>query len=87
MQTATLIIEAGDGVGRGIRRLAVACDHGVSEFIYLTDMLPPPLRLSEWDAERMVVAHHFAVERCGCTSALRARYALRADPFATAAAT
>jgi hypothetical protein len=87
MQTATLITEVCDRIGRGARRLAVACDHGVSEFIYLADALPAPLRLSEWDAERMVVAHHFAVERCGCTSALRLRYALRADTSATAATT
>lgn len=76
MQTATLVTEACDGIGRGIRRLAVACDHGVSEFIYQTETLPSALRLSEWDAERMVIAHHYAVERCGCTSALRLRYAL-----------
>ncbi|MGE3594683.1 MAG: hypothetical protein AB7N70_03970 [Dehalococcoidia bacterium] len=76
METATLVTEVRDGRGRGIRRLAVACDHGVSEFIYLTDALPWPLRLSDWDAERMVVAHHFAVERCDCTSTLRMRYAL-----------
>jgi hypothetical protein len=85
MQTATLITEVCDGKGPSVRRLAVACDHGVSEFIYLVDRIPPPLRLSEWDAERMVVAHHFAVERCRCTSALRARYALDAGTPATAA--
>jgi hypothetical protein len=83
MQTATLITQVRHGLGRGIRRLAVACDHGVSEFIYQTDALPWSLRLSEWDAERMVVAHHFAVERCGCTVALRSRYALSVHEPAT----
>lgn len=87
MQTATLITQVCDRMGHGVRRLAVACDHGVSEFIYLTDTLPPPLRLSEWDAERMVVAHHYAVARCGCTSTLRSRYALQGDTPAPMAAT
>jgi hypothetical protein len=84
MQTATLITGVREGVGCGVRHLAVACDHGVSVFIYQTDTLPWPLRLSDWDAERMVVAHHFAVERCGCTSALRSRYALTTPEPATA---
>ena len=85
MQTATLITEVCDGKGPSVRRLAVACDHGVSEFSNLIDRIPPTLRLSEWDAEGMVVAHHFELERCRCTSALRARYALDAGTPAAAA--
>jgi hypothetical protein len=76
MQTATLVTEAGGGVEAGLRRVAVACDHGLTEFLYRCDALPWALYLSDWDAARMVVARHFAVERCGCTAALRLRYAL-----------
>lgn len=76
MQTATLITEACDEIERGTRRLAVSCDHGRTEFIYRGAAIPWSLRLSEWDAARMVVARHFAVERCSCTTVLRLRFAL-----------
>jgi hypothetical protein len=76
MMTATLIAERHDESTVGRRRLAVACHHGLAEFIEGPHVFPWALHLSDWDVARMVVARHFAVERCLCTAALRRQYAL-----------
>ena len=76
MQMATLTTQVCDEIESGTRLWSVTCDHGLTAFLYRAAALPWSLRLSEWDAARMVVARHFAVERCGCTTTLRLRYAL-----------
>jgi len=76
MQMATLTTQTCDEIESGTRFWAVACDHGLTAFLYRAGALPWSLRLSEWDAARIVVARHFAVEKCSCTATLRLRYAL-----------
>ncbi|HEV2106810.1 MAG TPA: hypothetical protein VGR16_00955 [Thermomicrobiales bacterium] len=67
---ATLTTESiGDG-----RLLTVDCSHGTTSLAFMNGTDPGTPQITEVAAARMVVAHHYAKERCNCTRRLRQRY-------------
>ena len=58
----------------GGRLLVVDCEHGQSSLAFMNGTDPEAPQITEEQAARLVISHHYANEGCRCTRELRRRF-------------